>query len=256
MFSRLYEAEVAKADALEKVEDVNRLVSLGRLAAGVAHEINNPLAVIKESAGYIQDLLDAGGDEERNGEFREPAEAITESVRRCAAISRQLLSFARPADRCSDRVDLEVLIGKVLRFHDKEAEFRNVSISTSVDDDARFVQADPGKLQQVLLNLVINAFDAMPEGGQIAIRVSKSGPETIGIEVADTGHGIPPEALKSVFEPFFTTKSEGAGTGLGLSITYGIVNRMGGAISVESKVGKGAVFRVELPVERPEGGEE
>jgi len=255
MFNRLYDAETAKASALGQIEDVNRLVSLGRLAAGVAHEINNPLAVIKESAGYIQDLIDAPDEELMNGELREQAVVIGDSVTRCAAISRQLLSFARPTDLRSARVDLEETIRGVLCFHMKDAEFRNILIVIEVDEDARIVETDGGKLQQVLLNLIANAFDAMPGGGRLRITVMRTEDDEIRIDVMDTGHGVSADSLKSIFEPFFTTKEEGRGTGLGLSITYGIVIRMGGRISVTSREGVGSTFSVVLPSGPPTGGD-
>jgi signal transduction histidine kinase len=247
MFNRLYDADGEKARAISHMEDVNRLASLGRLAAGVAHEINNPLAVIKESAGYIQDLLTLQEGGAPEDELEEQTQAIVDSVNRCGGITGQLLSFARGPDLRPGPVDLHAVIKDVLAFHEREAEFRNISIGVEIEEDVREIDSDRGKLREIFLNLVMNAFDAMPEGGDLRISARRCGLEEVSIEISDTGIGMSEEVQKSVFEPFFTTKSEGEGTGLGLSITYGLVRRLGGRIAVKSEVGKGAVFRIVLP---------
>ena len=255
MFNRLYDADVAKARTLGQMEDVNRRVSLGRLAAGVAHEINNPLGVIKESAGFIQDLIGLGAAPAECREIEEQADAITESVSRCAEIARLLLSFSRQSGTRPSLVDLEKLIRDVLRFHGKEAEIRGILVVVDIGEESRLLHSDRGKLQEVLLNLVSNAFDAMLDGGTLRIATRATGQGEISIEISDTGCGIPDDVRKSLFEPFFTTKPEGMGTGLGLSITYGLVSRLKGRISVESRVGEGSIFTVVLPTRIQEGSE-
>jgi signal transduction histidine kinase len=252
MFNRLYDADRVKAGALLSMQETSRLASLGRLSTGVAHEINNPLAVINESAGYIKDLLSMERRDDCDAELIEQADAILESVQRCGAITTGLLGFARDMNLHLRPVQIDDLIDRVLSFHRKEAEYRGITIRVDVAGDVPSIISDPGRLQQMFLNLIGNAFHAMDTGDALTIAVRYRQPETVIVEVTDTGCGIPSEHLQRIFEPFFTTKGEGHGTGLGLSITYNLAHKLGGEIDVKSKVGVGTTFTVVLPVTRGE----
>jgi signal transduction histidine kinase len=252
MFNRLYEADRVKGGVLLSMQETSRLASLGRLSTGVAHEINNPLAVINESAGYIKDLLSLEFRGEHDAELNEQVDAILESVQRCGAITTGLLGFARDMNLHLRPVDLEDLIERVLSFHRKEAEYRGIAIRVDVPEVVPTIESDPGRLQQIFLNLVGNAFQAMEAGDSLDIAARYQEPGAVRVEVMDTGYGIPKENLQRVFEPFFTTKGERHGTGLGLSITYNLVHKLGGTIDVKSEVGVGTTFTVVLPVRRGE----
>ncbi len=173
---------------------------------------------------------------------------------RCGKITRQLLGFARRFDVETQPIQLGELIGEVLDFHKKEAEYRNITIRVKVPESVPPIESDRGKLQQVFLNLVNNAFQAIADGCFLDIRADAEGPgpDRVRVAIHDNGCGISEENLKRVFEPFFTTKKEGQGTGLGLAITYGLVKKLHGDITVDSAPGKGTTFVVTLPV-RAEG---
>jgi signal transduction histidine kinase len=251
LLNRLYDADRIKGTALLSMQETSRLASLGRLSTGVAHEINNPLAVINEAAGYIKDLLSLEQRGSYDSELLGQTEAILESVERCGTITKQLLGFARDLDLRLKPIRVAELIQRVLSFHRKEAEYKGIAISFTSEDIPEII-SDPGRLQQIFLNLIGNAFQAMVEGDILEIKIRSMGAERISITIADTGCGIPSENLQRIFEPFFTTKGEGQGTGLGLSITYSLVRNLRGDISVESKVGVGTSFTVDLPVRHGE----
>ena len=247
---QIRDTDQKRATLLHKIEYTNKLASLGRLAAGTAHEINNPLAIINEKAGLLNDLYALGGDKTPSpGRALELTESIMKAVDRCSTITHRLLGFAKHMDVRNETLDLHALVRDVLGFLEKESAYRNLQLQVTVSEDLPTIESDRGQLQQVLLNLINNAFAAVPDGGQIEIALERSGPETVAIAVADNGRGIPKENLGNVFEPFFTTK-EGYGTGLGLSVTYGIVQKLGGQISVDSEVGKYTRFAVTLPIRR------
>jgi two-component system NtrC family sensor kinase len=261
MFNRLFESDQSKVRTILKLEQTDRLVSLGRLAAGVAHEINNPLAVINEDAGYARDLLTIPSANRSDGELLMHMDSIIESVDRCRVITRQLLGFARKVEVRIVAMDLPEMIESVLSLHRKEAEHRNIEVRVEVSEEIREIVTDRGKLQQVLLNLVNNAFQALDDGGRLEIVVSPAPNDAVRIAIADNGCGIPPEVREKIFEPFFTTKGEGRGTGLGLAISYGLVRKLRGSMSVTSEVGRGTTFTIELPAhggvnedETPSGG--
>ncbi|MEW6260125.1 MAG: ATP-binding protein [Thermodesulfobacteriota bacterium] len=257
LVNNLYLADRKRVMTLHQVEYANKLASIGRLAAGVAHEINNPLAIINEKAGLMKDLFlfrpEYGKDEKLLGVI----DAIIASVDRCAAITRRLLNFARHVEVNIQQVRLRNIIDDVLGFQTKEAEHRSIAILVDIPEDIPNFVSDRGKLQQIFLNLINNAFAAMKEGGRLIIRARRLQDEpAIVVTVQDNGCGIPQADIRHIFEPFFTTKSREGGTGLGLSITYGLVQEIGGRISVESQVGKGTTFTIVLPLEyRKESGE-
>ncbi len=247
--NNMREASLRRAALMHQVEYTNKLASIGRLAAGVAHEINNPLAIINEKAGLLHDLVGLDDDMPQRDKLLGVVDSILRSVDRCKTITHRLLGFARHMDVTRDTIDIGVLLKEVLGFLGKEAEYRNLDITLSVADDLPTLVSDRGQLQQVFLNILNNALAAVDDGGRIRIEVGKLDDDHIAVSIADDGIGIPADNLERIFEPFFTTK-DGVGTGLGLSITYGIVNKLGGHIDVESEPGHGTRFTVVLPTAR------
>ncbi|OGQ90979.1 MAG: hypothetical protein A2289_00700 [Deltaproteobacteria bacterium RIFOXYA12_FULL_58_15] len=249
MINRARNADSRRATLYHKMEYTNKMAAIGRLAAGVAHEINNPLSIIHQNAGLVQDLLSVSGKEPPKEKLLSLIESVLSSVDRCSAITHRLLGFARHMDVETEEIDLELLIRGVLMFLEKEASYRNLRVDVTVDEKVPTIQSDRGQLQQVFLNIINNAFAAVEEGGSIAISVRKLNDQQVAVAITDNGMGIPEQNLAHIFEPFFTTK-KGAGTGLGLSITYGIIQKLGGKIEVDSHEGKGTCFTVTLPLER------
>ncbi len=249
LVNRVYEADLKRAAMLHEVEYTNKLASIGRLAAGVAHEINNPVAIINEKVGLMGDILAMSKDFEHRDKFQRQVQVIKDSVRRVSEITHRLLGFARHLPVKNEEIHLEPVIREVLGFLGREAEYRNIDINLSIPGDIPALQTDKGQLQQVLLNILNNALAAVGDGGEINISVAARNGDSVAISLADNGVGIDREDLKSIFEPFFSTKGD-KGTGLGLSITYGIVQKLGGRIEVESEPGAGTTFTVTLPLRR------
>ncbi len=249
MVNRIFHADREKAKTMALAEQNCQLASIGQLAAGVAHEINNPLALINETAGYVKDLFLIKEQYKEDTELVEHIDTIIEAVERCGTITRQLLGFARRFDIQTQSIDLKEMVTDVINFHKKEAEYRNIAISVDIPETIPLIETDRGKLQQIILNLVNNAFQAINNGCILDIRAEMDGPEQVRLFIRDNGCGISEEHLGKVFEPFFTTKKEGQGTGLGLSITYGLVQKLHGNIAVQSKTGEGTTFVVTLPVQ-------
>jgi signal transduction histidine kinase len=245
---QIYEADHKRVIALHQVEYANKMASLGRLSAGVAHEINNPLAIINEKAGLIKDIFTLKRDYAEDPKLLSLADAIIYSVERCAKITQRLLGFARHVDSKPQRVDIVEVIHEVLGFLGKEAEYRSITLCVEADPDMPNLESDRGRLQEIFLNLFNNSFAAMNDGGRLAITVRRADAEFLSATVSDTGCGIPEPDLKRIFEPFFSTKAGKGGTGLGLSITYGLIQELGGSISVKSEIGKGTEFTLRLPV--------
>ena len=251
MVRRIREADVARLQVFHKMEYNNKLASVGRLAAGVAHEINNPLAIINEKAGLLKDRITLSDDDfPQETKLLATIDSILKSVLRCSTITHRLLGFAKHMDIQFETIELDALLKEVLGFLAKEATYRNIQVDFKVDADTPSVESDRGQLQQVFLNIINNAFAAMDDGGQVEISMGRVDATTVAVHVKDDGVGIPEENLERIFEPFFTTKP-GIGTGLGLSVTYGIVEKLGGNLRVKSEVGKGTRFIVELPLSGP-----
>jgi len=235
-----------RAKLMHNVEYNNKLASIGRLAAGVAHEINNPLAVINEKTGLLQDLISMRGEEPARSKYLALTDSVLASVSRCKTITHRLLGFAKRMDIGHEELDISALLEEVVGFLHKEAEYRSITLSVSCQDVDATVVSDRGQLQQVFVNLINNAIGAVSDGGEVKISIKATEGGPVSVLIADNGIGIPKENLGRIFEPFFTTK-EGSGTGLGLSITHGIVQRLGGTISVDSQVSQGTCFTVTLP---------
>ncbi|MBI4765188.1 MAG: two-component sensor histidine kinase [Deltaproteobacteria bacterium] len=248
LVEQVYLADQRRVAMLHNVEYANKLASIGRLAAGVAHEINNPLAIINEKAGLIKDIFSYKPEYQPEPRLMGLVDSIINSVERCATITRRLLRFARHLEVSIQTIHLEEVVREVLGFVGKEAEYRSIDVSVEVQGEIPVFESDRGKLQQIFLNITNNAFAAVEDGGRLVITLKRENEEAVSISFADNGRGIPAEDLKRVFEPFFTTKASKGGTGLGLSITYGLVQELGGTIQVESTVGQGTRFTVTLPL--------
>jgi len=244
---RLKETDRRRVKYLHMAEYSNKLASIGRLAAGVAHEINNPLAIINEKAGLVKDIFHFQKKYQEDTKLLDSMDSILNSVERCGRITRQLLSFARHMDVSVQQINLESLINEVLSFLTKEAEYRFIDVVVNIHENFPYFESDRGKLQQIFLNIINNAFASMTTGGTVRVE-AKVEDDRIHIEISDTGCGISKENMEYIFEPFFSTKTEVGGTGLGLSITYSLVQELGGRIEVSSKVEKGTRFTIILPM--------
>ena len=226
-----------------QVMKAEKLAMIGRLAAGVAHEINNPLGGILLYSNLM--LEDMSADDPQ----RETLENIVKETDRCKSIVRGLLDFARQREPNPELGRVEETIESVLLLLEQHALFHNISVEKRFDDNLPMISFDKSQMQQVFMNIILNAAESMDGDGKIRIDVTLSvdGKQVL-LSFTDTGHGIPKQNLEKLFEPFFTTKKPGEGTGLGLSISYGIVRKHGGTIEVSSEVGKGTTFTVSLPV--------
>jgi signal transduction histidine kinase len=243
----LRKSEMRQAKALHDMEYTNKMASIGRLAAGVAHEINNPLAIINEKAGLLKDFATLKPDFNYKEKVLKGVDSILNSVERCSVITHRLLGFAKRMDIITEVIDLELLLKDVIGFLERDASLHNIDININIDEDLPSIHSDRGQLQQVFLNILTNAYYAVKQGGKINIYATKLNEDELDISITDTGVGIAKENLEHIFEPFYTTKGK-YGTGLGLSITYGIIQKLGGSIRVKSKLGEGTRFSVHLPI--------
>ncbi len=239
-------------EAQQRFAQTEKLAAIGQLAAGVMHEINNPLATIAacaESLGFkLEDVKKAGGATPPDA--NEYLHIIDNEVSRCKQIVDGLLDFSRPKQALKERVNVNEVIERTLLLLKHHVRFKKLTVHTELDSElARVPQADAEQLVQVMMALLLNAMDAVGDRGQIAVRTRRGALAKEGViaEVSDQGHGIARSELSKIFEPFYTTKAPGRGTGLGLSICYGIVHEHGGRIEVESALGQGSTFRVLLP---------
>ena len=233
-----------QAELEKRLVQADKLSSIGLLAAGVAHEVNTPLAVISTYAQMLAKQI--SGDEQKS----KLLEKIAKQTFRASEIVNSLLNFSRTSSTEFVDVDLNRIIRETLNLIEHQLQKVAVEVKLNLDSSLEPVKGNAGKLQQVFLNLFLNARDAMPGGGVLAVRTG-SDEGLVRIDVADSGEGIAPENLPRIYDPFFTTKGARKGTGLGLSVTYGIVQEHGGSIEVESQPGAGTRFHVELPLSRP-----
>lgn len=255
MVKRIERADQEKEMMNEQVIEAGKLASVGELAAGIAHEINNPIAIMVEEAGWIEDLLveEEFSETENLEEFGRALSQIRTQGERCKEITHKLLSFARRTDPRVKDVQLNDLIEEIVSISEQRSKFSNVKIAMNLASGLPMVSASPSEVQQVLLNLINNAIDAIGTGGGTVEVTSRTENDNVVVDVADTGQGIPRAIIARIFDPFFTTKPVGKGTGLGLSICFGIIKKMGGEISVNSSVGIGTTFHVRLPQSKGSG---
>jgi two-component system NtrC family sensor kinase len=257
MVSRIARADREKQMMNAQVVETGKLASVGELAAGIAHEINNPVAIMIEEAGWIEDILEDEEFQESENldEFIRALEQIRTQGRRCKEITHKLLHFARKTDSRIQEVQINDLIEELVALSAQKAKYSNVTINTVLQKDLPPLQVSETEVQQVFLNLINNALDAMEKkGGVIDVTTFMEG-DHIAVQVADNGPGIPEANLARIFDPFFTTKPVGKGTGLGLSICYGIIKKMGGEIDVHSVIGAGTTFRVLIPLPKQKESE-
>ena len=240
-------------DITERVEleaqlsQADKLSSIGLLAAGVAHEVNTPLAVISSYTQMLAKQLQS--DPQKSGLL----EKITRQTFRASEIVNNLLNFSRTSGSEFTQVDVNKVITDTLALLEHQFKTAKIEVQRDLTPDITPVQGNPGRLQQVFLNLFLNAKDAMPEGGKLSIITSNG--DYVSVRVSDTGTGIAPEHLPRIYDPFFTTKTtatngQSRGTGLGLSVTYGIIQEHGGKIRVESNVGSGTTFALDFPCKK------
>jgi two-component system NtrC family sensor kinase len=247
--NKLVEMQMEADRTRAQLEHASKLASVGELAAGIAHEINNPLAVINEEAGLIRDYMNPEfGKTMSHEQLQEHLDTIRESVFRCRDITHKLLRFVRKSDIELKMHDIHKIIDAVLDgFLIREMAVSNIEIEKKFSSGIPAIQTDSNQLQQVILNMINNAVDAMEgHAGKIVITTAQDN-GTIKISIADNGKGIKPADMDKLFIPFFTTKEVGKGTGLGLSVSYGIIKSLGGHIEVDSKVGQGSTFTIVLP---------
>jgi two-component system NtrC family sensor kinase len=235
--------------AHDHVLHVEKMASIGKLAAVVAHEINNPLAGILTYAKLLRKWLERGdAATTKKADAEQCLDLIASESRRCGELVKNLLTFSREAPMNIETTDINVVVDRALRLVRHQFELTSVQLEEKLADNLPRVQCDPAQIEQVVLALIMNALDAMPKGGNLWLTTRLAASATdYEICVRDDGTGIPPEILSQMFEPFLTTKETGKGVGLGLAVSKSIVERHGGAIVVESELGKGTTFTVTLP---------
>ncbi len=245
-YERLAETSESLAHSEKVLEQTEKLSSLGRMAAGIAHELNNPLTMI---SNYVQMLLLQGAKEGFQPELMDRLKNILGGVDRIAQLSHSLTSFARSSPVAKSQVDLNEVLKEALSFTEFEMRRSGVEVQTRLDPTLPKIEGMKGPLSQIVVNLLINAKDAIShkKKGEILIQSFQTDPGEIAFQVRDSGSGIPREILSKVFDPFFTTKEEGKGTGLGLAIVMKIVNEHRGRIQVESEPGEWTQFTVYFP---------
>lgn len=254
LIKRIRIADASREKAFREIEHTHKLSSVGRLAAGVAHEINNPLAIINEKAGLMKDLLSMKHGEDYSERFILLLGGITNSVARCRTITHRLLGFARRMDVTIEEINIPDVINEVVAFMEKEAVKHSIIVEIDMPEHLQAVNSDRGQLQQVFLNLLSNAYEAVDDRGTVWI-VAQEKENGVAVYIKDNGEGMSMHVQNHIFEPFFSTKKS-KGTGLGLAITYGIISKLGGSINVESVEGEGSVFTVFIPWKAPENEEE
>ncbi len=238
----VYSKNITEKKGLEKsLIQSEKLATIGLLASGIAHELRNPLNIIETARYYIDEFLP-----EKSNDIAAKLEIISKNVKRASKIINSLLEYSRHSEYEHESIDLEKLVSNTLSLIEKEFVVKNIEyIFEGKPNTVAYFNMD--SLKQVLLNVIINAIQAMPNGGQLAISVNKNPADSVDIKISDTGIGIPEENLPHLFSPFFTTKEVGVGTGLGLYVSHMIIEREGGKIRVDSKLDEGTTFTISLP---------
>ncbi len=248
------EAEAAWREKMQQqMIAAERLASLGTLSTGVAHEINNPLAMMQEAVGYLQLVLNKQemADIPRRRDLAKGIDTIAKGVDRIRRITHLLLGFVRQPGQPGEETDLKTLVEETIELTAREIRDRQIRIMREMTPGPAVIWSDPYELRQVLINLLTNAIQAIRKDGTITVGLKDRQQEVV-LTITDTGEGIPRENRHRIFEPFFSTKAANQGTGLGLYVTRGLVERLGGTITVDSRLGEGATFRLTLPRCRPD----
>jgi two-component system NtrC family sensor kinase len=257
---RMQQVDTEKDQLGEQLIRASRLAEIGEMAAGFAHEINNPLQIIKSEHALVSMIL---SDLKENGQLSESDDLtdlddsirqIKHQVDRCAEITQAILKFGRKGEPKVETVDLHSFIPEVIAMVAKKASVHGIALKQTIAADVHPVQVDPGQLQQMMVNLLNNAIDAIiarhgASGGELTVESHTAENNHFEIRISDNGVGISPENLNKIFSPFFTTKPVGKGTGLGLSVCYGILNKMGGEMSVASTQNVGTTFTIRIPTQ-------
>ena len=249
-------AEQRRRAADEQLCRTEKLSTVDEISAGIAHEINNPLGIIAQETQWIQHLLQSEPlkDAKTVGDLRDSLREISIQVDRCKEIVHKLLNLAREMEPVIQGADINDLIENMVALIEREAATKNIRVTKLLEPDLPILYSDPPLLRQVVLNLLINATHAVEKDGTITVTTKSNENESVEIGVTDTGSGISEENLNKIFTPFFSTKPQGKGTGLGLAICRGIIERLGGRISVTSDVGESTTFTIHLPIHRESEG--
>jgi len=244
---KVEERTAALREAQAEVAQGEKLASIGLLASGIAHELNNPLTGVLTFTSLLRQKMPAGSAD------AEDLDLVIRETKRCASIIRRLLDFAREKVPTEGPVDLNTVITEVVRFVFNPATLQHIEVETRLAANLPPVWGEADLIKQVVLNIVVNAKQAIDGPGKVVIesRTPASATDVVEFAVTDTGRGIPEADLQRIYDPFFTTKEVGKGTGLGLSVSYGIIKAHGGSIKVDSVVGEGSTFRVQLPAAAP-----
>jgi signal transduction histidine kinase len=248
LVNQIHAADQERVDTLHQVEYANKMVSLGRLASGVAHEINNPLAIINEKAGHIKDIFTLTGTYAKDPKLIDLVNSVISTVKRCAEVTRGLLNFARHLNLSVQTINLKEILNEVKSVLAQEAEYRSIIVDVNISEDLPEFESDRGKLEQIFFNLFNNAIGSMSNGGHLDVTARQEDAGSVSITFTDNGPGVSAADLKHIFEPFFYSKHGEGGTGLGLSVTYALVQEIGGTINAESQPGKGTRFNIKIPL--------
>ncbi|MDH3328788.1 MAG: ATP-binding protein [Desulfobulbaceae bacterium] len=242
-------ADRKRTDFDNQMRQVEQMASLGRLAAGVAHEVNNPLQMITDQAGWIDELMDEERREDVKNleEYRKAVVKIKYHVKRASTVTHRLLGFSRKMETEKNSVSINDILDEAISFLEKEAENNGIEIRKHYQQDIPAIVTDAPRIQQVVLNLLNNSMDAIDKNGFIDVTTRVVG-DAVAIDIQDDGPGIKQDIMDKIFDPFFTTKAQGKGTGLGLSLCYNIIMKLGGNIEVRNNEEGGAVFTVILPI--------
>ena len=254
LVDQIHEADQERVDTLHQVENTSKMVSLGRLASGVAHEINNPLAIINQKAGHIKDIFTLTETYKNDPKLMDLVDSVLATVNRCAEVTKSLLNFARHLNLSIQTINLQEIINEVQSVLSKEAEFRHITVRVDLANNIPPFESDRGKLEQVFFNLFNNAIAVMKDGGHLDIKAERRDTDFVIITFSNNGPGIPEADLKYVFEPFFYSRTGESGTGLDLAVTYALVQEIGGRIRVQSELGSGTRFDIRLPLNMPPKG--
>lgn len=252
LVDQMHEADQERVRTLHQVEQTTKMASLGRLASGVAHEINNPLAIINQKAGHIKDILSVSDDHEHHQKLTDLADAIVNSVQRSSSVTKRLRDFAGHLNASIEKIDLKEIITEVNQILAKESNFRCIAIHIDVADDLPSFKSDRGRLQQIFFNLFNYMISTMNEGGHLDIKAQWQDKDNIAVILSDNGPGLPENDLKGIFEPFSNFATNTGSTNLSLAVTFALVQQIGGDIGIDSRLGIGTRFDIRIPAQLPE----